>query len=179
MKTTKIKVLMLSAVLTLAVAFGGVATAQAQAPITNIGVFDLQKSLSDSKKGKAARNGLENRLKKMQTDLTAKEREVTKLSDDLKKQVEAKAAQDVLRRKDEEFRQKYASYQEQMVKYNEEMRKAEETALKPLIDKAVKAAGDIGRQRGYILVLEVQQAGVVYALDAIDITSEVIKEIDR
>ncbi len=146
----------------------------------SIGVFDLQKALSDSKKGKAARANLENKFKKMQNELKAKENELNKLSGELRTMVEKKTGtQDDLRARDEALKKKVAAYQEQLGKYNEDMRKSEESALKPLVDQAVQTAGDLGRSRGYLLVLEVQQAGVIYAEDQVDLTPEIIKVIDK
>ena len=157
---------------------GAPSAAQAQQP--NVGVFDLQKCLNDSKKGKQARSNLESKFKKMQTELKTKENEITKLSGELRKMVESRSGnQDDMRKRDEDLKKKLAAYQEQHAKYNDEMRKSEETALKPLVDKAVKTASDLGKSRGYILVLEVQQAGVIYALDSIDLTSEIIKAVDK
>ncbi len=147
---------------------------------SNIGVFDLQKVLNDSKKGKAARGNLEAKFKKMQTELKAKESELNKLSGDLRKQVEAKSiTPEDFRKKDEELKKKVAAYQDQLAKYNEDMRKSEEAALKPLVDRAIKVAGDLGRQRGHVVVLEIQQAGVVFAADGLDLTSEVMKAVDK
>jgi outer membrane protein len=175
------KFLSLGLALTVAMAImGWTAGAQAQTPQANIGVFDLQKCLNDSKKGKQARTNLENQFKKMQTDLKSKEDEIAKLSSELRKMVETKSGnQDAMRKKDEDLKKKVNAYQEQLNKYNDDMRKQEENSLKPLVDKAVAAAGDLGRQRGYMLVLEVQQAGVIYALDGMDLTPEIIKVVDK
>ncbi len=154
------------------------ARAQGQQP--NVGVFDLQKVLNDSKKGKDARKKLETTFKRKQDDLKKKETEITKLRDDLIKLANSGSAkQDDLRKRDEELQKKMVAYQEQLGKSNEEMRVDEEAALKPLVDKAVKTASDLGRQRGYIMVIEVQQAGVVFALDTMDLTPEIVKAVDK
>lgn len=149
-------------------------------PALNVGVFDMQKVLGDSDKGKKAKSGLEDRFKKMQADLKKKEDDINKLSTDLRKLASA-ASPDMadLRKRDENIKKKVADYQEQLGKSNEEMRKAEETVLKPLVDLAVKTAGDLAKQRGYIVILETQQAGVVYSVDAIDLTSEIISAVDK
>ncbi|UQZ90784.1 hypothetical protein C4J81_16850 [Deltaproteobacteria bacterium Smac51] len=179
MKNINLKIFSLVAAVAM-VAFLGLSLEARAQQQSNIGVFDLQKVLNDSKKGKAARSGLESKFKKLQGELKAKENELSKLSGDLRKQVEAKtiSAED-FRKKDEELKKKVTAYQEQLAKHNEDMRKSEEASLKPLVDKAVKAAGDIGRQRGYVVVLEIQQAGVVFAADGLDLTSEVMKVVDK
>ncbi|MDR1921798.1 MAG: OmpH family outer membrane protein [Candidatus Adiutrix sp.] len=207
MKILSLKILSLALALTLAASLGFSVEAEAQQNV-NIGVFDLQKTLNDSKQGKAARSSLEAKLKKITTDVDAKKKEIDALSDDLRKQVEdfrkqgedfkkeasaAKAPtdalrkkedalrkkEDELRKKDEDYQKKRIAYQELVNKSNAEMASAEEAALKPLVDKAIGLAGNIGKARGYILILETQQAGVVYAQDAIDVTADVIKELEK
>lgn len=171
----------LAMAVTMALLAGATAPAMAQAQQQgNIGVFDLQKVLNDSKKGKAARSKLEATFKKKQDELKKKETEITKQRTELIKLVESKSAkQDDLQKRDEALQKNMIAYQEQLGKANDEMRRDEEASLKPLVDKAVKAAGDLGRQRGYIMVIEVQQAGVVFALDTLDLTGEIIKIVDK
>jgi outer membrane protein len=179
MKSINCKIFTLAAFVAMAAFLSLAFEAQAQTPST-IGVFDLQKVLNDSKKGKSARSGLETKFKKMQNELKTKENELNKLSGDLRKQVEAKSiTPENFRKKDEELKKKVSAYQEQLAKYNEDMRKSEEAALKPLVDKAVAEASNLGRQRGYVVVLEIQQAGVVFAADGLDMTAEVMKAVDK
>jgi Skp family chaperone for outer membrane proteins len=63
--------------------------------------------------------------------------------------------------------------------YNEEMRRAEEQKMKPLMDSVVKIAGDLAKERGYLVILETQRAGVVFALETMDMTDDIIKTLDR
>ena len=172
------KILALAPLLVLALVILPAGASSAQD--ANIGVFDLQKVLADSKKGKAAKADLENSFKKMQADLKKKEDEINKLSGELRQLASSGSAkQDDLRKKDENLKKQVTDYQALLGKYNEDMRKAEEKQLKPLVDKAVKAAGELARARGYAVVLETQQAGVVYALETLDMTSDLIKAVDK
>jgi len=183
MKGISFKFLTLGLALALAMIFvtGASTRAMAQAQQQpNIGVFDLQKVLNDSKKGKAARQKLEAAFKKKQDDLKKKEGDITKARNELVKMVQSKSGKpEEMQKKDEALQKLMMSYQEQLGKANDEMRTDEEKALKPLVDKAVQTAGELGRQRGYIMVIEVQQAGVVFALDNMDLTSEIIKAVDK
>jgi outer membrane protein len=163
---------------TLIFLFPGMALAQTSAP--NIGVFDLQKVFADSQRGKDVKKSLEADFKKRQDDLKKKEDEIKKLSTELRDLASSgSASNDDLRKKDENLKNKVMAYQEQMGKYNEEMRKSEEQKMKPLMDSVVKAAGEMARERGYLMVLETQQAGVVFALDTMDMTTDLIKSLDR
>ena len=159
-------------------AFSG--SAPAQTPPPNIGVFDLQKVFADSNRGKEVKRALEADFKKRQDDLQKKEEEIKKLSTELRKLASsASANNDDLRKRDENLKNKVTAYQEQLAKYNEEMRQAEERRMKPLMDSVVKMAGDLAKEKGYVMVLETQRAGVVFAMEAMDMTSDIIKGIDR
>ena len=155
-------------------------SAQAQTPQPNIGVFDLQKVFSESQKGKDVRKALEADFKKRQDELKKKEDEIKKLSTELRQLASsAPASNDDLRKKDEDLKNKVVAYQEQLAKYNDEMRQAEEQKMKPLMDSVVKTAGDQAKEKGYLMVLETQRAGVVFALEAMDMTDDIIKAIDQ
>ena len=162
----------------LAFLFSGSALAQPSQP--NIGVFDLQKVFADSQKGKEVKKALEADFKKRQDDLKKKEDEIKKLSTELRQLASSgSASNDDLRKKDENLKNKVVAYQEQLAKYNDEMRKAEEQKMKPLMDNVVKIAGDQAKERGYLMVLETQRSGVVFALETMDMTNDIIKALDR
>ena len=162
----------------LAFLFSGSALAQPSPP--NIGVFDLQKVFADSQKGKEVKKALEADFKKRQDDLKKKEDEIKKLSTELRQLASSgSASNDDLRKKDENLKNKVVAYQEQLGKYNDEMRQAEEQRMKPLMDSVVKSAGDLSKERGYIMVLEAQRSGVVFALETMDMTDDLIKALDR
>ena len=158
--------------------FSGSALAQTSQPA--IGVFDLQKGFSDSQKGKDVKKALEADFKKRQDELKKKEDEIKKLSTELRQLASsAPASNDDLRKKDENLKNKVVAYQEQLAKYNDEMRQAEEQKMKPLMDSVVKIAGDQAKDKGYHMVLETQRAGVVFALESMDMTNDIIKAIDQ
>ena len=52
-------------------------------------------------------------------------------------------------------------------------------ATKPIVEELLKIAADIGKERGYTLIMESQKAGIIYAPDALDITDDVVKRLDR
>jgi len=155
------------------------APALAQPSQPTIGVFDLQKVFADSQKGKDVKRALEADFKKRQDELKKKEDEIKKLSTELRQLASSGSANnDDLRKRDENLKNKVVAYQEQLSTYNEEMRKAEEQKMKPLMDSVVKTANELARSRGYIMVLETQRSGVVFALETMDMTDDIIKGID-
>ena len=155
------------------------APAQAQPLQPSIGVFDLQKVFADSQRGKEVKKALEADFKKRQDELKKKEDEIKKLSTELRQLASSGSANnDDLRKRDENLKNKVVAYQEQLSAYNDEMRKAEEQKMKPLMDSVVKTASELARSRGYLIVLETQRSGVVFALESMDMTVDIIKGLD-
>jgi Skp family chaperone for outer membrane proteins len=67
-----------------------------------------------------------------------------------------------------EFQQTYA-------RAESEMQQAYYAAMQDFIEKMKKIAVAIGQERGYTVVLEATEGGVVYWSDSVDITDELIK----
>lgn len=172
----KIKILILA--LALSLVWGLNAPAYAQQ--STVGILDMQKAINDSKPGQKAKKDLENRSKKMDNDMKTKQAELSKLAGELQKMQETRSgSQDEYRKKVEELEKKGNAMREQGLKYAEELQKAETSALEPLWNKAVKEAERIAKARGYVLVLDTRQAGVLFALPTMDITAEVTKALDK
>jgi Skp family chaperone for outer membrane proteins len=62
---------------------------------------------------------------------------------------------------------------------SDEMQKASNEAMSPLMDKVEKAIEQLAKERGLALILEVSRGGVAYFDNALDITAEITKAIDK
>ena len=81
--------------------------------------------------------------------------------------------------KEKVFKRKVRDFQDQYRDATQEMQKEEMEATKPIVEELLKIARDVGKERGYSIIMEVQKAGIIYAPDALDITEDVIKRLDR
>jgi outer membrane protein len=164
--------------LTLALVFFLVGPTQAQAQ--NVGVVDLRKAVEDSKTGKTTNNKLQSKLETMQKSVEAKQRELEKKEKDLHAQAQARTiSEEAFNKRREELAKDIQSYQEQAQRTNKEMQKALADALNPLFTKAKQAASRIATERGFIIVIDVNEAGVMYYAPTIDITAEITKALDK
>ena len=143
-----------------------------------IGIFDLQKAINNSSKGKAAKSKLVSKFERLQKDLKAEESRLQRMQADLEKQASV-LSPDAKFEKEKELRRRIRDFQDKYRDYTEEMKREELNFTKPILDNALAIARSIGKERGYALILETKQGGVVYAANAIDITDEVIKRLDR
>jgi outer membrane protein len=159
----------LLSVFALVFAFAGPALAEVK-----IGTVDFQRALNEVGEGAAAKARLESMfaekkaaIDKMQTNLQAMQTELEKqsviLSDAAKKQ------------KEDEFYQAQAQFQQAYQRSEGEMQQAYSGAMETLIEKMKKLSQTIATEKGYTLVVEVNEGGIIYTSPTIDFTDELIK----
>ncbi|MEW6264689.1 MAG: OmpH family outer membrane protein [Thermodesulfobacteriota bacterium] len=142
-----------------------------------VGIFDLQKAINTSKKGMAAKAKLSTKFEKLQKDLKARETEIERLQKDLERQAAALSA-DARFEKEKSLKKKMRDFQDLYRDYTTEMQKDEVETTQPIVNELIKIAKDLGREKGYTVILEVQKSGVVFAPAELDVTDEVIRRLD-
>ncbi|MFN3714592.1 MAG: OmpH family outer membrane protein [Alcanivoracaceae bacterium] len=139
-------------------------------------VVDPERALGETEEVKA-------RIAKFQSDMQGQENKLRKLRDDIMKIEERLQREGVTMSRDQgqkltderdakmiEFRSLQQILQQRMQQSQEEL----QNAMAPKLGKAVE---DISKEKGYDLVL-IRQA-VLFASDAVDITSDVTRQINR
>ncbi len=146
----------------------------AQAAELKIATVDFQRALNDVGEAGTVRGKLEGMfterkaaIDKMKVQLDAQQADLQKQSAILSDSAR-KAKEDTFQRQAMEFQSTYS-------RYEGEMQQAYYSAMEQFIEKMKKIAVVIGQERGYTMVVEVTEGGVVYSLPAIDITDELIK----
>lgn len=153
------------------------ALVEAAGEVTKIGIFDLQKAINTSKKGQAAKAKLASKFEKMQKELKARETELERLQQELEKQSSALSL-DAKFEKEKALKRKMRDFQDLYRDYTAEMQKDEMETTQPIVNDLIKIAKDVGKERGYTVILEVQKSGVVYAPGDLDVTEEIIRRLD-
>jgi outer membrane protein len=157
--------------------FIGSGALYAQAQNFTVGVVDVRKAIGNSKEGKAATTKLETKFNSLKKTLDAKQAEITKKDEDLKKQ-KSTLSPDAYDKRGQALMTEIAAFQNQAQKSTEEMQKAYEEALAPISKKAEKITAEIARSRGFSMVIDHAMGGVLFVDPAFDITDEVIKRMD-
>lgn len=140
-----------------------------------IGVINPQKIMDNTKKGLAIQKRLEKLQGEKQQKINAMQEEIKKLQKDLmspalnnearqKKSIELQEKQKTFKRYVEDARNEFArESKKEFVSLEKE--------LLPLIE-------NLGRQKGFTIIIDITRPGVVYYDEAIDITADVIKAVD-
>lgn len=143
-----------------------------------IAIVDTQKVLNECIIGKAARSNLEARVKSAQAKLTQLKTDFEKQRADLAKQSTVlsgsalEARKDALAKKQVELQRAAQDSQEELAKLNEQ----EVSKVVSQIQEVVK---ELAEERKFKFVFEKDKQTVLYASDRIDISSDVVKILDK
>ena len=156
------------------------ATASAQtaaAPSVRIAVIDVERLVRDSALGKEAFN----RVKKVNDD---KKAEADRLQKDLR-DLEQKLADQGQALSDDKREQLQKTYQEKAIdfksfqeKATRDLDQAQKKELADLERRVFPIITQLGKERGYTLIFNKFQSGLVFADDAADITDDVLKRFN-
>jgi outer membrane protein len=155
-----------------------VASAQGTAPAPaaglKIGVINVERLVQESALGKEAFN----RVKKIND---AKKEEGEKLSKELR-EMEQKLADQGSAMADDKRDALQKSYQEKAIAFkrfqddaNRDLEAAQKKELSELERRVFPVINQVGKEKGYTLILNKFQSGLVYVEDSVDITDEVLK----
>ena len=144
---------------------------------TSIATVDLQEAINQVKDGIAAKGRLEGMFAEKQKSIAELEQRLMAMDEDYQKQ--AMVLSDAARQqKEQEMMQLQAQYQQLYMSSQQEMQQAYAEVMEGLIAKMRVICEDIGKERGYTMVVDVTEGGVVYTSDSIDITPELVKRYD-
>jgi outer membrane protein len=166
-----------AAALIAAVASAQGTAASAPAPAAGplkIGVINVERLVQESALGKEAFN----RVKKLND---SKKEEGEKLSKELR-DMEQKLADQGSAMADDKRDALQKSYQEKAIAFkrfqddaNRDLEAAQKKELSELERRVFPVINQVGKEKGYTLILNKFQSGLVYVEDSVDITDEVLK----
>ena len=142
-----------------------------------IAVVDFNKAGSLVKDG----NRIQSELRELQTSREARikemEAQIMGMRADYEKNSMVLAA-DIRKQKEAEIMAATQEFQQAVVAAQQEMAQAYETKAASLFEKLRVVSEKIGKEKGYDLILEVSQGGVVYSGSSDDITAELVTRYD-
>ncbi len=139
--------------------------------------IDIQQVIMESKAGKQANSKVEAERDLKQKELSAREAEVSMLQKDLEKQASIlseaarKEKQEAIDKKVRDLRRIYDDA-------SRELQKKEGELIRDLLKDITAVVRDYGKAKGYTLILEKGQAGILYSTDQIDLTKQIITLFD-
>lgn len=142
-----------------------------------IAVVDFQKALDQVQEGQQARERLQGMYQQKQKTIQGLGEKLQQMRDDYERQA-AILSTEARSQKEQELSQAQMQYQQAYLQSQSEMQNAYAEVMDDLITKMKEICQQIGKEKGYTLILETSQGGVVYNGGAIDITDELIRRYD-
>jgi outer membrane protein len=150
---------------------------EAPAAGTRIGFVDVQKVLVKSVAGAAAREQLEREKATMQKDVDTRRTEVEKLREELEKKGLVLSA-DAKREKEEGLQRRVRDLRRLVDDFQKELERKEQGLTQRILQDLTTVIDRVGKEKGYLLILEKRGASVIYGDPEADLTDEIIKVYD-
>ena len=145
------------------------------ADIAKIGVVDFQKILETSSAGKLAQAEINKQGKRMEDDLKKKGAEI----EALKKRLERESMvmkKEMREEKEREFRIKLNDLKTLKNRYQLEARDIQERFITRIQKEVLDFVEKVGKEEGYLIIIEKRQGGVLYCPNKIDLTDKLVKD---
>jgi outer membrane protein len=154
-----------------------VAAPAVAADAPKIAVVDFQKALQSVKDGEVAKKKIDDAMKEKQNNIKNMETQLRTMKDEYDKQslILSEAAR---KQKEQEFMNAQMQYQQTAQQAEQEMQELYAQVMDGLITKMRAIASEIGKEKGYDLILETSAGGVVYWGNTLDITQDLITRYD-
>jgi outer membrane protein len=143
-----------------------------------IAYVDIQKALNLCEAGKAAKKQMMLEVERMRKNFAGKQKELEKLKDDLEKRgtVLSEATRE---EKGRDYQAKLRDLQRMERDYQEELQRKDRELTESILKKLEVVVKKMGEEGKYTLILEKNQAGIIYISDVLDLTDELIKTFDQ
>ncbi|PID74969.1 MAG: hypothetical protein CSB28_00420 [Desulfobacterales bacterium] len=165
---------LLCSVLFLAIVFGA---GSVFAGADKVGVINLQKVLAESKAGKAAAKRLEAKAATFKDKFRAEENELKALQAEIKKKGSV-WSEDKRATKMRELQKAGRDFKEKTSDASFEMKQLQEKEISPILKELREIVKKYGEANGYAVIFD-KMSGVAYVNDSVDVTSAIVKELDK
>ena len=164
--------------LTIAFCFFLQNSAFAAGTTTKIAILDIERCMKESSEGKRITESLKKDLETMQQRYTKAQKELSDLQKEIDKQslmlsTEAKET------KQNEYDKKNRELTYLNEDLTEEAQTVQQNANQKILKELYAIIQSVAKQQGFDLVLEKSTSSILYSADALDITEQIIKEINK
>jgi outer membrane protein len=139
-----------------------------------VGFVDMQAVIAQSKEGLAARNKVAAEAAEKQKEISGKEAEIKQMDAELQKQspILSDAAK---KEREEEIRRRLRDLKRLTEDFNRDLAKREAELVNDLLRDVTAVIRDYGKEKGYSLIVERGQGGVIYGSDPADLTKDILE----
>jgi outer membrane protein len=144
---------------------------------SKVGYIDLQRTLNETRVGKAAKAKLEAQKAEKQKTVNEKKDNLKKEAEDLEKQ-RVVMKPDAIAKREKELQEEYVQLQQLFMQLQQDLAKSEAQLTRDIFGKASTIIESIAKRDGYTMIVEKNEGAVLWGDSSFDITSEVDKRLD-
>jgi len=153
------------------------ALAPVAAQATDIGYVDMQQVIEKSKVGAKVQEQLRKDFEPKAKPIGAEEQSIREAQKSLAKEA-ALMSKDQVEKRQAEIKKRIEAFEKAAAPFQQELLKAQKERGREVLEPAQKAVDVVAKQKKLGMIVERSQAGVVYLDKSLDITDEVIKQMD-
>ena len=153
-----------------------VSAAMAEAEI-KVGVVDLQKAMELSEEGIKAKAVFQKKVEKIQWELKTKQDELNMLKEELERK-SSMLSEEARFEKEKTYQNRLREFKRVYEDYQEDMRREDAELSEKILRRLIEIIEGYGAEKGYDLILEKTQSGVLYKSKTLEVTEDIIKLFD-
>ena len=142
-----------------------------------VGFVDMQRALNESATGKVALERLRSMMESKQRELQKEKELIEQKKDELDKQG-LLLNENTRREREDEIRRMERDHTRRFSDTKEELGREEAKYTAEIRTDLLKIIEELGKEKGYTLILEKQFSAILYAPESIDLTDMVIQRYD-
>ncbi len=163
-----------------ALAVASAALGQGGAPPTKVGIINIQDAIIRTEEGQKTAKGLQDKYAPKQTDLERKKRELDDLQAKLAKgrnTMSDDARNNLIREIDQKNKALTRDNEDAQAEYQQE----ESKLINAIGQKMMNVIDKYAKDKGYTIILDISapQSPVVYAVNSVDITNDIVGLYDK
>ena len=145
------------------------------ADVAKIGIVDFERILKTSSAGKKATAEINNQGKKIEADLKKRGEEIEATKNKLEREALV-MSREMREEKEREIRIKINDFKSLQKRYVAEFKEQEKRLVGRFQEEVLTILDEMGKQEGFLLILEKREAGVMFSPNTIDITDRIIQK---
>lgn len=143
-----------------------------------VGVINMKKIMESAEPAQEAAAQLEKRFQGKEKELKEKETELEGLAKEMETQ-NMMLSQEAKQNKQIEFRRKYEDFMRMRETTKNEVQEEKVKVLKPMLEILGQVVKEYGAKNNFTVIFDQLGSGILYAEDELDITDQIIVELNR
>ena len=146
-------------------------------PVT-IGVIDVQQALVSTEEGKKVKEELERKVRAAESQLQPKIQRLQEMQKEIQ-EMQPVLSKEALQKKQFDLVEQKSQIENEGQGLEQQLKLDQARLMQPLLEKFAKIIDEIGREKGFALILDRQDPGILFSRETLDITDLAVAEFNK